>query len=39
MVKNKKVIKTKYGRIMLLTKCAVCDYKKLKFIKETEARG
>ena len=39
MVTNIKVIKTKYGRIMLLSKCAVCDCKKLKFIKENEARG
>ena len=38
MVKNIKVIKTKYGRIMLSSKCAVCDYKKLRFIKEKEAR-
>ena len=32
--KNPKVVKTKNGRIMLLTKCAVCDSKKSKFIKE-----
>ena len=24
---------------MLLSKCAVCDSKKIKFIKEQEARG
>ena len=37
--KNPKVVKTKNGRIMLLSKCAVCDSKKSKFIKEQEARG
>ena len=35
--KNLKVLKTKNGRIMLLSKCAVCNKKKLKFIKEQEA--
>ena len=35
--KNPKVVKTKNGRIMLLLKCAVCDSKKSKFIKEQEA--
>ena len=29
----------KNGRIMLLSKCAVCDSKKLTFIKEQEAIG
>ena len=28
---------TKIGRILLLSKCAVCDSKKSKFIKEQEA--
>ena len=37
--KNPKVAKTKNGRIMLLSKCAVCDSKKLKFIKKKEAIG
>ena len=37
--KNPKVARTKNGRIMLLSKCAVCDSKKLKFIKEREASG
>ena len=37
--KNPKVAKKKNGRIMLLSKCAVCDCKKLKFIKEQEALG
>ena len=35
--KNQKIIKTKNGRIMILSKCAVCDNKKSKFIKEEEA--
>ena len=37
--KNPKVVKTKNGRIMLLSKCEVCDSKKPKFIKEQEASG
>ena len=32
--KNSKVVKTKNGQIMILSKCAVCDGKKSKFIKE-----
>ena len=35
--KNPKVVRTKNGRIMPLSKCAVCDSKKFKFIKEQEA--
>ena len=34
---NPKVVKTKNGRIMLLSKYAVYDSKKSKFIKEKEA--
>ena len=37
--KNLKDVRTKNGRIMLLSKCAVCNSKKLKFIKEQKARG
>ena len=37
--KNPQVVKTKNGRIMLLSKCEVCDNKKLKFIKEQKASG
>ena len=36
--KNPKIVKTKNGRVMLLSKCAVCNSKKLKFIKEQQAR-
>ena len=35
--KNPKVVTTKNGRIMLLSKCAACDSKKSKFIKEQGA--
>ena len=28
--KNQNVVKTKNGRIMLLSKCAVCESKKIK---------
>ena len=35
--KNPKVEKKKKGRITLLSKCAMGDSKKLKFIKEQEA--
>ena len=35
--KNPKVAKN--GRIMLLSKCAVCDSIKSKFIKQQEASG
>ena len=34
-----KAIETKNGRTMLLLKCVVCGAKKLKFIKEQEAKG
>ena len=30
---------TKTGRIIIVSKCTVCDNKKLKFIKKQEARG
>ena len=36
---NPKAARTKNGRIMLLSKCAVCDNKKSKFIKERESSG
>ena len=37
--KNTKVVKTKNGRIMLLSKCALCDSIKSKLMKEQEASG
>ena len=35
--KNPKVVTTKSGRIILSSKCAACDSKKSKFIKEQGA--
>ena len=37
--KNPKVIRTKNGRIMILSKCTVWNSKISKFIKEPEAIG
>ena len=37
--KNPVVVRTKNRRIMLLSKCEVCDSKKAKFIKEQDASG
>ena len=37
--KNQKVARTKNRRIVLLSKCEVCDSKKSKFIKEQQASG
>ena len=34
--KNAKFVKTKKGRTMPLSKCAVCDSKKSKFIKKNK---
>ena len=34
-----KVLKTKNGRTMLLSKCALCSSKKSRFMKEQEAKG
>ena len=36
--KTPKVVRTKNGRVMLLSKCAVCNSKKSKFLKEQEAK-
>ena len=36
---NPRVSKTSNGRKMLLSKCAIWDNKKLKFIKNQEAKG
>ena len=36
--KNPEVVRTKNERIMLLSKCAVCNSKKLKFLKEQDAK-
>ena len=37
--KDPEVVKTKNGRIMILSKCAVCNSKTQKFLKVQEARG
>ena len=37
--KNQKIATTKNEGIMHLSKCAVCDSKKSKFMKEKEASG
>ena len=36
---NQKFVKTKNGGVVLLSKCAVCDSKKSKFIEKQEASG
>ena len=36
---NSKVLKTKNDKTMLPSKCAICGSKKLKFMKEQEAKG
>ena len=37
--KNSKIVRTKSGRTMLLSKCEVCGSKRSKFMKEQEASG
>ena len=34
-----KVSSTSNNRVMILSKCAICDSKKSKFIKHQEAKG
>ena len=36
---NPKVVKSKNRTFMFLSKCTVCNSKKLKFIKDQKARG
>ena len=36
---NPRVLKTNNGKTLILSKCAICDSKKSKFIKEQEAKG
>ena len=36
---NPKVSATSNGKIMILSKCAICDSKKSKFIRKQEAKG
>ena len=37
--RNPKAVRTKSEKIMLLSKCAVCNSKKSKFIRERESSG
>ena len=37
--KNPEVVRTKNWRIIVLSKCSVCNSKKLNFLKEQEATG
>ena len=37
-MKNPKVARAKNGKIMLLSRCAVCDSKNSKFLKKEEAK-
>ena len=36
---NPQVSSTNNGKIMILSKCAICNSKKSKFIKKQEAKG
>ena len=36
---NPKVSKTTNGKMMVLSKCAICSSKKAKFIKDQQAKG
>ena len=36
---NPKVSKTSNGKLMLLSNCAICNSKKLRFLKNQEAKG
>ena len=38
-VADSKVVKTKNGKQMLLSKCVVCGSKKSRFVKEQEVKG
>ena len=36
---NSKIFKTKNGRLIMQSKCADCEIKKSRFVKEQEAKG
>ena len=36
---NQKMVKTKYNRLMMLSKCAICNNKKSKFISQRSGLG
>ena len=37
--RNPKVVRTKNGRVMLVSRCSVCNSKKSEFLKEKIAKG
>ena len=36
---DSKIVKTKNNRLIMQSKCSVCEIKKSRFIKEQEAKG
>ena len=36
---NPKIFKTKNGRLIMLSKCTECGFKKTRIVKEQEAKG
>ena len=36
---NSKIFKTKYGRLIMQSKCTECGFKKSRFVKEQKAKG
>ena len=34
-----KIVRTKHNRLVMQSKCSICGIKKLRFIKEQEAKG
>ena len=36
---NSKIFKAKNGRLIMQSKCTECGFKKLRFVKEQEAKG
>ena len=36
---NSKIFKTKNGRLIMQWKCAECEIKKLRYVKEQEGKG
>ena len=36
---NSKIFKTKYGRLIMQSKCTECGFKKSRFVKKQEAKS
>ena len=36
---NSKILETKYGTLIMQSKCAYCGMKKSRFVKDQEAKG